>query len=70
MMNNTAQKRRPEQDLDTWIRACARQIRAASQGRHYGVLRVEFFDGRVTRATFERSIKDPESLAPEESDRV
>lgn len=55
---------------EEWIKAITRQIRKALKNRFYGVLRIEFYDGRVVRGTLERSIINPRALAPGEDDRI
>ncbi len=50
------------EEVEPWIRAVAHQMRAAAKNGAYGVLRVEFRDGHIRRATLERSINRPEVL--------
>jgi len=51
-------------EIELWVRAAARQIRACAKNNIYGTLRFEFFNGRITRSLIEKSVKDPSTLAP------
>jgi hypothetical protein len=54
--------------VESWIRAVGRLLRSVGKRRWYGTIRIEVFDGRVTRVLLEKSIVDPDALAREESD--